>query len=197
MNRRIQQKANTRAKIKQIAKQAFFENGVEITTTREISRLAGVAVGTFFVHFPDKLDLIKEIYFEAMDERLQGSLGMHAPTASPCEYLTQIAKTLFPFYGEYIEFTRQIMIESMMKGGVYQRQLEAVREGIVSRFLAVGVEMKTARIFADNMVANYWMVVLESLPENAFATNDILVRMENLNLPFKVSFENANRQVKA
>lgn len=191
MNRRVQQKANTRAKIKQVAKQAFFQQGVEVTTTREISRLAGVAVGTFFVHFSDKLDLVKEIYFDALDEALSASVGQHPPTSSPTEYLAQIVSTLFPFYEKYLEFTRVVTTDSVLNGGFHTQQMTSIKHGVAKRFEAVGVDPKTALIFSENMVANYWLVFMECLPNNAFTAATVSQRLDTLNLPFKISFDNA------
>ncbi|MBM6550332.1 TetR family transcriptional regulator [Marinomonas ostreistagni] len=191
MNRRAQQKTATRAKIKQVAQRAFFEHGIEPTTTREISRLAGVAVGTFFVHFADKLELVREIYFDAMDGALKSTVGLHSPTPSPTEYIQQVAKTLFPFYGQYGEFTRQIMLDSVIQGGFHHQQTASMKEGVVNRFMEVGVDQKTANIFAENILANYWLVFMECLPENRFADAQVLARLETLNLPFTVSFNNA------
>lgn len=191
MNRRAQQKATTRAKIKSVAQQTFFKQGVEATTTREISRLAGVAVGTFFVHFSDKLDLVQEIYFDAMDAALKRSLGTHQPTPSPTEYVQQVAQTLFPFYAEYGEFTRLMILDSVTKGGFHHQQTTSMKEGVIQRFEDVGVERKTAAIFADNIIANYWLVFFECLPNNTFAQAQSLARLQSLNLPFDVSFNNA------
>ena len=191
MSRRVQQKAQTRARIKQVAKQAFMAQGIEQTSTRELSRLAGVAVGTFFVHFPDKLDLVREIYFEAMDGVLKNALGLHQPTHSPTEYVQQVAQTLFPFYAQYGEFTRQIMLDSVTQGGFHNQQTASIKDGIVSRFADVGVDEKTAGIFAENILANYWLVFMECLPNNGFAEPQALHRLQSLNLPFSVSFNNA------
>lgn len=191
MNRRTQQKATTRAKIKDAAKQSFSDHGIDATTTREISRLAGVAVGTFFVHFSDKLDLVKEIYFDEMDAALNASVGAHQPTSSPTEYLLQIAQTLFPFYASHLEFTKNIMTDSVLNGGFHTQQMLSISEGISKRFEAVGIDQKTARIFSENMLANYWLVFIESIPSNAFLSKRAMQRLESLNLPFKVSYENA------
>lgn len=194
MNRRSQQKASTRANIKRVARAAFLENGVESTTTREISRLAQVAVGTFFVHFPDKLDLVKEIFFDEMDQVLSSGIGRQTPTSSPTDYLSQIADTLFSFYSKYDEFTRLIMLDSVSTGGFHIQQMASVRDGLLSRFEAVNVDSGTASIFADNLIANYWLVFMECLPSGQFNSKQALERLDKLNLPFKVSYENAARK---
>ncbi len=194
MNRRTQQKASTRANIKRVARSAFLEQGVEATTTREISRLANVAVGTFFVHFPDKLDLVKEIFFDEMDEALSAGIGQQQPTSSPTEYLSQIAVTLFTFYGKYDEFTRLIMLDSVSTGGFHKQQMASVTEALLSRFEAVNIDRDTGMIFAENMVANFWLVFMECLPTGSFASKVALERLDRLNLPFKVSYQNAARK---
>ena len=51
---RQQQKDETRAKIFAAATQLFAQNGYHATTTADIAKAAGVAKGTFFVHFPSK-----------------------------------------------------------------------------------------------------------------------------------------------
>ncbi|WP_244936871.1 TetR/AcrR family transcriptional regulator [Marinomonas communis] len=191
VNRREQQKANTRAKIKTAARKAFHEFGIEATTTREISRLSNVAVGTFFVHYADKLELVKEIYFDDMDEALSSSVGQLAPTSSPAEYLIQIAKILFPFYSDYIESTRHIVADSINHGGFHTQQMQSISQGVSKRFADAGIDTKTAQLFAENMMANYWLVFMECLPKNEFSNGSVIERLEGLNLPFKISFENA------
>ena len=191
MNRREQQKANTRAKIKNAARKAFHEFGIEATTTREISRLSNVAVGTFFVHYADKLELVKEIEFDDMDEALSSSVGQLPPTPSPAEYLIQIAKILFPFYSDYIESTRHIVADSINHGGFHTQQMQSISQGVSKRFADAGIDAKTAQLFAENMMANYWLVFMECLPKNEFSNSSVIERLEGLNLPFKISFENA------
>src|SRR4249920_2581988 len=51
---RQQQKDETRAKIFAAATQLFAQNGYHATTVADIASAAGVAKGTFFVHFPSK-----------------------------------------------------------------------------------------------------------------------------------------------
>lgn len=191
MNQREQQKANTRTKIKSSAKRAFSEFGIEATTTREISRLANVAVGTFFVHYVDKLELVKEIFFDDMDVTLSSSVGSQVPTPSPSEYLIQIVRVLFPFYSVNIEATRIILADSINNGGFHSQQMQSISQGVSRRFLDAGIDTKTAHLFAENMMANYWLVFMECLPNNEFSNSSVIERLEGLNLPFKISFENA------
>lgn len=190
MSLRQQQKANTRAKIKNIAKQSFLKQGIEVTSTRYLSEQAGIAVGTLFVHFPDKLSLVKDIFFDEMDVALRAAVLAQKASVSPIDYLQQMAQVLFDFYDEYAEFTRQVLLDSLATGGFHTNQMSVISEGIIKRFKQVGVEEKTASIFAENMMANYWFVLLSGVPKGVLGP----VAMENLkrmNLPFEMSYRNA------
>ncbi|MBJ7537604.1 TetR/AcrR family transcriptional regulator [Marinomonas transparens] len=190
MSLRQQQKANTRAKIKSIAKRAFLEQGIEATSTRYLSDQAGIAVGTLFVHFPDKLSLVKDIFFDEMDTALRSAASAQQACVSPTDYLLQMAQVLFDFYDEYAEFARQVLFDSLAKGGFHTKQVAVLSDGVVSRFKQVGVDDKTSHIFAENMVANFWFVLLESIPNGVLGQTAIR-HLTRLNLPFEMSYKNA------
>ena len=190
MGLRQQQKANTRSKIKIIAKQAFLTQGIEATSTRHLSEQAGIAVGTLFVHFPDKLALVKDIFFDEMDAALRAAVVDQKPSSSPIDYLLQMAQALFDFYDKFAEFTRQVLLDSLAKGGFHTKQMTVITDGIVKRFKQVGVDDKTACIFAENMIANYWFVLLNGVPKGELGQTAI-DQLQRMNLPFDVSYRNA------
>jgi AcrR family transcriptional regulator len=53
-SRRERQKAETRARLLAAARKLFTSAGYDATRPQDIARLADVAIGTFYVHFPDK-----------------------------------------------------------------------------------------------------------------------------------------------
>jgi AcrR family transcriptional regulator len=61
---RKQQKSATRKTLKSCALKCFAEEGYSETTIRAITRAAGVAHGTFYVHFPGKEALLEEMLAE-------------------------------------------------------------------------------------------------------------------------------------
>ena len=190
MSLRQQKKANTRSKIKAIAKQAFLSQGIEATSTRYLSDQAGIAVGTLFVHFPDKLSLVKDIFFDEMDAALRTAALAQKACASPIDYLLQTAQMLFEFYDAYAEFTRQVLLDSLANGGFHTKQMAVISDGINKRFKQVGIDDKTASIFTDNMIANYWFILLSSVPQGVLGEASI-EHLKRLNLPFEVSYKNA------
>lgn len=61
---RKERKAATRLNLKSAARQCFIEHGFEGTQISHITKAAGVAQGTFYVHFPDKEHVLDELLGE-------------------------------------------------------------------------------------------------------------------------------------
>jgi AcrR family transcriptional regulator len=52
-------KLATRKRILEVAQGQFAERGYDVTTTRDIARAAGIAVGTLFNYFPTKEAIVE------------------------------------------------------------------------------------------------------------------------------------------
>ncbi len=85
-SRRERRRMEIRARILQTATSLFETQGYEATTVSEIARRADIAYGTFFNHFPAKLDLLRELsdlavreFFEGLEDlsKQPGSFGDH------------------------------------------------------------------------------------------------------------------------
>mgnify|MGYP000333126168 CR=1 FL=1 len=198
-NSRHQQKAQTRSKLKKVAKQSFLTLGIEATNTRAISAQSEVAVGTFFAHFPDKMTLIKEIFFDEMDASLHQAANELATSAKPhpCDFLYHYAHTLFDFYLQYREFTHLVLGQSLLQKGFFQTQLQVLTQGVMLRFDEVGVDESSSRIFAENMVANFQQVLLDMLASQADVKNAWLTRLQLLNRPFEHMYQTALARVQS
>lgn len=59
---RARNKQDKRVRIERAARTLFAKRGYEATTTREIAELAGIGVGTLFVYFPEKRDLLFHLF---------------------------------------------------------------------------------------------------------------------------------------
>lgn len=196
---RQQQKLKTRKTIKQVAKRAFAENGIEATNTREISAKAGVAVGTFFSHYPDKMSLVKEIFFEEMDANLTSRLHhfLSDENTTPCEFLAAFSTALFDFYLAHRDYSVTIIGQSVLEKGFFQTQLQSMYENIVQRFCSINVDSTSAQIFAENMIANFQYVLLEMFSANSANKTPWLHRLSQLNLPFDHIYQNALKRFEA
>jgi AcrR family transcriptional regulator len=61
-------RAETRRRLIEAGTDLFAEHGLHRVTSARIARHAGVATGTFYLHFPDKEALFREIAFAALAE---------------------------------------------------------------------------------------------------------------------------------
>lgn len=69
MNKREQQKVETRRRIYNCAIHLFMEHSYEVVKIKDIAKAAKVSVGAFYYHFPSKENLIDEGY-RRFDEKL-------------------------------------------------------------------------------------------------------------------------------
>jgi TetR/AcrR family transcriptional regulator, cholesterol catabolism regulator len=58
---RKRRKAESHARILESARALFIERGYDATTARDIAKHAGLSVGTLFLHFKSKADILKTI----------------------------------------------------------------------------------------------------------------------------------------
>jgi AcrR family transcriptional regulator len=67
-NMRERSRRETRRRLIEAGKQLFARRGFARTRATDISREAGVAVGTLYTHFSDKEELLREILFQGFEE---------------------------------------------------------------------------------------------------------------------------------
>ncbi len=65
---RTRSREATHARLKTSATRLFAARGLRKVTTHDIARAAGVATGTFYLHFKDKRALLRDIILEAFGE---------------------------------------------------------------------------------------------------------------------------------
>lgn len=58
----------TRQRLVEAATRLFAEKGLHGVTSHDVARAAGVAAGTFYLHFRDKTDVYRHIVFHAIEE---------------------------------------------------------------------------------------------------------------------------------
>jgi len=89
----------TRQRLLDSARRLFAEHGIHRITTHTIARGAGVAAGTFYLHFPDKESVFREIAYEAvaslrgrMLDAMAGADGTEATVRAHAEALIAFAE---------------------------------------------------------------------------------------------------------
>lgn len=79
------QKQKTKQRIYETALQLFKENGYADTSIRQITKAAHVSLGTFYVHYTSKQDIIRDNYYEALAQYVKQHYAQYLadhPTAS-------------------------------------------------------------------------------------------------------------------
>ncbi len=112
MARRNERKVATRGEILAAARVLFSQRGWEGTTTKMVAESAGVAVGTVFLHFPDKTALLEAALREQIAEALtqaQASL----PPVGLLPQLTHLAGALYTMYAGDRALSRVLVKESL------------------------------------------------------------------------------------
>ena len=114
---RQRQKEQTRRSLLSAARKILAQRGLAQTTTREIATEAGVAAGTFFVHFPDVSALVDALLDEHVAQALDKALGSAPAQAGLVAELLHVCSTLFDSYAERPELSRAYIAGSLFRQG--------------------------------------------------------------------------------
>jgi AcrR family transcriptional regulator len=151
---------DTRRAITIAAIELVQELGWRAATIERIAERAGVAKGTFFVHFPNKEALIETLV--GMQVAAARRAGEKTDLASPVARLRETVLTLGRHAGASIELSRAVLVATLqspdlarsvdaMFEGVYERMIADAREAIAQGLLA-GTE---AEPLAGLLMASY------------------------------------------
>jgi len=120
-------RADTRRRLLEAAVALFAEHGLHGVTSAQISRRAGVATGTFYLHFADKEALFHEIAFAALAElrarQERASAGLEIGSR---EYLRTRTEELIDFAAEKRELILMVFGRAESAG-----LADEVREAVV------------------------------------------------------------------
>ena len=141
--RRERRRLEMRSRILEAALQRFREAGYEGTTVAEICEAADVAYGTFFNHFPTKLDLLRAIVDESLLElalRVEGLAKAPGPTREKLgplfELLTRSAREFGP--GQRDLVGQMVALGHQELPADRERRLHAIFRGFLEAGVARG-----------------------------------------------------------
>ena len=140
VSRRDKSKADTRVTLLRAARALFAEQGFEATTLAAVARRAGVAVGTVYVHFPDKPTLLTEALHADLERVIDGALAA-LPASGARARLLHMAEALYRYYAADPALSRVLVKESIFAPLVPGQRPDAVLGrfiGAVERALAEG-----------------------------------------------------------
>jgi AcrR family transcriptional regulator len=125
----------TRARLVAAATELFAERGLHAATSAQIARHAGVATGTFYLYFADKLELFRAIVFDALAElraRQDAAASAH-PSGSAAELRARIEQFL-DFAEEKRALMRVLFARSAEAAGIADEIAGVIAPAIERRY---------------------------------------------------------------
>lgn len=135
-----------REKFLQAALELFVANGVQHTSTAEISEAAGTAAGTLFNYFPTKQDLIDELALQIVRRQSENTKARLDASMSARDYFWAIWDSSIRWFMEHVNayrYIQQVRDTGLLGPGVAEESnehftyyYEAIRKGFKEDCLA-------------------------------------------------------------
>ncbi len=166
-SKRQKQKADTRAALRRAAHECFAEQGFVATQIGDISRRAGVAHGTFYVHFESKEAVLDELLAEfnaALVDKLERAWPAGAEPLGAARALAAVCL-------DHWKAERGLVAAFAERAGI-DGSLASLRDGIsppVAAFLATrlaelaGGKLRDADLIAHGLLGLWTRVGLQYL----------------------------------
>jgi AcrR family transcriptional regulator len=96
--------SSTRAQLVEAAERVLRSKGLARATTKEIAREAGLAEGTLYLHFADKLDLVRAVHEKLLPGFIEvvRHLPARAGTGTVAGNLTDLARSALRLYRDML-----------------------------------------------------------------------------------------------
>jgi AcrR family transcriptional regulator len=142
-------RADSRRKLLDAARSLFVERGYHDTRPQDITKLAGLGHGTFYLHFSDKRDCFLAFVEEA---RAELDAEVATRTAGVTEFAAQIEASLHAIY-HYADTHPGVLATAMTDDGVIAAG-EAHEKTLIEKWSdqwaeSVKVQMREKRIATD------------------------------------------------
>ncbi len=185
---RQQQKAATRSALRTAARTCFAGQGYAGATVAEIAHAAGVATGTFYVHFESK-EAVLESLLEDFNQALAATLTpiLSSGDQQQLESMVRDAAVAFldhwlaerDFVASYVERSGAGLSLQALRDGINPPALELLVRALGSR-LALTADPLRATLVAQGLLASWLRIGLQYLFNEAVdreAAADVLVAM--------------------
>jgi len=174
-------KRATRQRLLDAGLALFAERGPHAVTTHVIAAEAGLASGTFYLHFKDKLDLFRELAEEAASELEARLLSVSAGGEETEQIVTAQAEALVGFAEERRDLLRIVFHPESEAGDVGARILARLAAGVSSRrreriAAGLGEDCFDPDVLAQAIVGMWAHVLAWWAEDPTRASRDALVR---------------------
>ena len=152
----------TRQKLLRAAETIFGEKGYERASIADITRKSGVALGTFYVYFPDK----KSLYVELVDEmgsRLRRLIAESVAGLTDRLEVERVGfRTFFEFASKHRTLYRIVRQAEFVDEAAYRRYYDRLTEGYV-RGLSKAMDAGQVRRMDPEALASCLMGIADFL----------------------------------
>jgi AcrR family transcriptional regulator len=109
---RDRNKAEKLARIEKAGRALFAKRGFDATTTRAIAEKAGIGIGTLFLYFPEKKDLLIHLFHRDIAE-VEVDIFATLPAAPLAAQLEHVFGKLYAYYARDLALSRVFLPELM------------------------------------------------------------------------------------
>lgn len=132
----------TRERLLASATRLFAERGLHGVTSHNIARDAGVAAGTFYLHFKDKADVYRHIVFAAIESLRAGLLEAAARSKDRRQALQHRAEIIVGFAETNRDVVRILFSHESETAALEADVLTHLASGLEARFRREGTERR-------------------------------------------------------
>ncbi len=127
-------RAATRRRLVDAGTELFAREGLHRTTSTQIARAAGVAAGTFYLHFPDKQALFRTIAFDTLAELRDRMAGAASVAGDDVQrQLRARMETLVGFADERRDLVRIVFGRGHEAGTLADEMADTLFPGVEAR----------------------------------------------------------------
>ncbi|MCO7187790.1 MULTISPECIES: TetR/AcrR family transcriptional regulator [unclassified Pseudoalteromonas] len=167
----MKKREKTRQLILDESWQLFIAQGYKDTSTRQIATAAGVATGTVFSHFPNKIDILKTAMHQQIDSVI--TLAQHTDQHHSARLkLRHYASHLFAFYLQHREFSKALLGDLLWHQPHFATQLDAFKQLLFA-------EQEYNETKATVMMDCYFMTLIQGLSDPSSCEESMLRVLTN------------------
>jgi AcrR family transcriptional regulator len=178
---RAEQKSETRRKLLEEAAACFASHGYEGTTTRQIAELCGVSIGTVFAHFPNKQALLRAVLYEGIERALSRARRKLDPTVTVDEAMSVFAASLYRFYVDQRELSKELLKHSLFDTHGFSDQLTQFRQELIGYMQDQKRPLPDRELLADALMSHYFFVLLTLLRQPEMSVQQAVQRLRGMN----------------
>jgi len=170
-------RAATRERLRESGKELFADRGLHGLTTHDIAHHAGLAAGTFYLHFSDKQALFRDIVLEAIDDLRAHLQAAVASASEPADMVRAHATAMIDFADRNRSVIRILFSGNGETAAVEHDVLNTLAESLAkARSARGGVPASTdPAVFAQALVGMFARVIAWWVENPTRATRDQVI----------------------